>query len=364
MLRPRHCTGSVGLLPRQSSAPARIQPYAFHRMRRAGLARQPVFARLETQLQNIRPRLGRMPAAPSRSAKFEDARQPAERTRTSGGDGSADGCNENACFALFSASVPVAANAPASIPRSRNMPPILIASMPISNGSGPTPVLRRDSHSPRDPWWRAPQNTAASSRAAVARGTTAGSGGLSIACSGPGPVPRILPCAGQRPNGGLSGVSGTYNTVCVRTCDGASSSRARSPPMRAASATDEKPVRTPPGRRVDACFSTAIPASDSQHAVSVTQPAYNLVCPTRSIPQAWTTAAVAASRESWCIRLKNIDDTTVEQGDIVVNAQRATAIVAAAYRRPRAADPCPLLSGAPPARAAQGRCKAAAARAH
>ena len=126
---------------------------------------------------------------------------------------------------------------------------------------------------------------------------------------------------GDAPN---SMPSGTFRTICVRTCDGfyypisAATSSARF-------AEDEKACRAScPATEVQ-LYSHRNPGEGINEAVSVsTQQPYT------ALPNAFRyrtaldqTCSCRRPGESWSQALKNIDDPTVEQGDIVVNDQRA-----------------------------------------
>ena len=123
---------------------------------------------------------------------------------------------------------------------------------------------------------------------------------------------------------GASMPNGTYRTVCVRTCDGFyyPISAAASP---ARFAEDEKACRQScPAAEVQ-LYSHRNPGEDINQAVSVsTQQPYT------ALPNAFRyrtafdqSCSCKRAGESWSQALKNIEDTTVEQGDIVVNDQRA-----------------------------------------
>jgi hypothetical protein len=118
--------------------------------------------------------------------------------------------------------------------------------------------------------------------------------------------------------------SGTFRTICVRTCDGfyypisAATSSARF-------ADDEKACRAScPATEVQ-LYSHRNPGESINEAVSVsTQQPYT------AMPNAFRyrtaldqTCSCRRPGESWSQAMKNIDDPTVEQGDIVVNDQRA-----------------------------------------
>jgi hypothetical protein len=123
---------------------------------------------------------------------------------------------------------------------------------------------------------------------------------------------------------GMSAPSGSYRTICVRTCDGFyyPVSYATNP---ARFAEDEKVCRQScPAAEVQ-LFSHRNPGEDINQAVSV-----NSQQPYTALPNAFRyrtaldqSCSCRRPGETWAQTLKNIDDTTVEQGDIVVNDQRA-----------------------------------------
>ena len=122
----------------------------------------------------------------------------------------------------------------------------------------------------------------------------------------------------------MSGPGGTYRTICVRTCDGFyypvsyAASPARFP-------EDEKICRQScPAAEVQ-LYSHRNPGEDINQAVSVSSQQ-----PYTSLPNAFRyrtaldqSCSCRRAGETWAQTLKNIDDNTVEQGDIVVNDQRA-----------------------------------------
>ena len=122
----------------------------------------------------------------------------------------------------------------------------------------------------------------------------------------------------------MSAPSGTYRTVCVRTCDGFyyPVSYATNP---ARFAEDEKVCRQScPAAEVQ-LYSHRNPGEDINQAVSV-----NGQQPYTALPNAFRyrtsldqSCSCRRPGETWSQALKNIEDTTVEQGDIVVNDQRA-----------------------------------------
>jgi hypothetical protein len=118
--------------------------------------------------------------------------------------------------------------------------------------------------------------------------------------------------------------SGTFRTVCVRTCDGFFY------PISAATnpgrfAEDEKACRQSCPAADVQLYSHRNPGEDINQAVSVSSQQ-----PYTALPNAFRyrtaldqSCSCRRPGESWSQALKNIEDPTVEQGDIVVNDQRA-----------------------------------------
>jgi hypothetical protein len=121
-----------------------------------------------------------------------------------------------------------------------------------------------------------------------------------------------------------SAPSGTFRTVCVRTCDGFYY------PISAATnpgrfAEDEKTCRQSCPAADVQLYSHRNPGEDINQAVSVAgqQPYTALPNAFRYRTALDQSCSCRRPGESWSQALKNIEDTTVEQGDIVVNDQRA-----------------------------------------
>jgi hypothetical protein len=278
----------------------------------------PVCARLETQLQTF----DRGSADAGRAEqvrKFEDAaagqqneldRQEATARRM--------GCNENAFFALFSGGQPQQCgplNSKISQMRAN-----------LDRINADLERLRSDSGPERDGQRRAilvalsQNNCGQQYRAAVAAAPPPRSGGLFESLFGPGPGSILAPGG----DSGWSAPGGTYRTVCVRTCDGFFY-----PISFATNASrfgdDEKSCqKSCPAAEVQ-LYSHRNPGEDINQAVSVngSQP-YTALPNAFKYRQSWdNSCSCRKSGESWAQTLKNMDDTTVEQGDIVVNEQRA-----------------------------------------
>jgi hypothetical protein len=127
---------------------------------------------------------------------------------------------------------------------------------------------------------------------------------------------------GAPPTGGFS-PAGSYRTICVRTCDGFyyPISYATTPNR---FAEDEQKCRQSCPAAEATLFAYPNPGGDVTQALSISGQAYT------SLPNAFRyrqavdpNCSCRHPGESWSQALKNIDDPTVEQGDIVVNEQRA-----------------------------------------
>ena len=116
----------------------------------------------------------------------------------------------------------------------------------------------------------------------------------------------------------------SYRTVCVRTCDGyffpisyaTNASRF---------AEDEKTCQQSCPATDVQLYTYRNPGEDINQAVSVnTSQPYTALPNAFKYRQAWDNAcSCRKAGESWAQTLKDIDDTTIEQGDIIVNEQRA-----------------------------------------
>jgi hypothetical protein len=127
------------------------------------------------------------------------------------------------------------------------------------------------------------------------------------------------------PNDGAP--SGTFRTVCVRTCDGYYFPISYST-MANHFADDERTCqRLCPAAEV-ALYSYRNPGEDMQQAVSTSGQPYTAL-PTAFHYRKEFTAACSCRRpgQSWADALKNADDsTTLESGDIIVTDQKAKAL--------------------------------------
>ena len=127
--------------------------------------------------------------------------------------------------------------------------------------------------------------------------------------------------------GGDGAPSGTYRTVCVRTCDGYYFPISYSTVASRFADDEHTCQRLCPASEV-ALYSYRNPGEDMEQAVSVSGQPYT------ALPNAFRyrkefTAACSCRKpgQSWADALKNADDsTTLESGDIVVTDQNAKAL--------------------------------------
>ncbi|AMN41609.1 DUF2865 domain-containing protein [Rhodoplanes sp. Z2-YC6860] len=338
----------------QQAAPPQVSQGG---MSQGGMSQgNPVCARLETQLQTFdrgsadqgrAEQLGKFEAAAASQQAEIDRQEDAARRM---------GCNESNFFALFSGG------------RSQQCGPLnsKISQMRanLDRINADLERLREDPAPERDAQRRAilvalsQNNCGAQYRAAVAANPPARSGGFFDTLFGPGPGTAIAPPGADA---GFAAPGGTYRTVCVRTCDGFFY------PISFAT----NPSRFPEDEKIcqNSCPATEVqlfthknPGEDINQAVSV-----NGNQPYTSLPnafkyrQAWdNNCSCRKTGESWAQTMKGVDDPTVEQGDIVVNEQRAKQL----SQPPRGSVPgkpvaAPATRTAPP-RSAQPAAPAAA----
>src|SRR5205085_11780740 len=127
------------------------------------------------------------------------------------------------------------------------------------------------------------------------------------------------------PGGDLGSMSGTYRTVCVRTCDGAyfpvsfATVQARFP-------DDEKTCKALCPATEATLFSYRNPGEDINQAVSISGQPYS------ALPNAFKfrtefnpSCACKAAGQTWSDALKSVDDKALveQQGDIIVTEESA-----------------------------------------
>jgi hypothetical protein len=274
----------------------------------------PVCVRLESQLQTF-DRSTNDPARVDQVRRYEEAarNQQAEIDRQEAAAQRA-GCSNNSFFVLFSRQPAQCGPLNAKIQQMRANLDGLHAELERMRGAS-APEREGQRHAILVALSQ--NNCGPQYRAAAA--TPPQSGNLFERLFGPGPNTITTP--DNNPN--YAAPAGTYRTLCVRTCDGYyyPISFATSPEH---FADDEKACqRSCPASEV-MLFSHRNPGEDVSQAVSNSGQLYS------SLPNAFRYRQVVDNAcscrhpgESWAQALKNVDDNTVEQGDIVVNEQRA-----------------------------------------
>jgi hypothetical protein len=280
----------------------------------------PFCGRLEAQLQAF-DRSGNDAGRADQLRKFEEAaaKQQAEVDRQEMVAQRA-GCEKNSFFVLFSSNQATCGPLTKKIQQMRDNLDRIQADIERLRGD---PAPEREGQRRAIVVALAQNNCGQQYQQQVAATPPARSGGLFETLFGP--KSGFTPGEGSSPDApNATGPSGTFRTVCVRTCDGFyyPISAAATP---ARFAEDEKACRQScPAAEVQ-LYSHRNPGETMNEAVSVaTQQPYT------ALPNAfrYRTALDPActckrAGETWSQALKNIDDTTVEQGDIVVNDQRA-----------------------------------------
>lgn len=277
----------------------------------------PMCARLETQLQAFdRGNADISRADQVRKYEEAEAKQQSEITRE---EASAQrmGCQQNSFFVLFSGQQAQCTPVKAKIQQMRNN---------LEQIQSELERLRNDAEPDVRGGQRraimvalAQNNCGAQYQAAVAAASPPRSGGILESLFG-SRTGTVIPPDTQP---GFSAPGGTYRTICVRTCDGYyyPISYAASP---ARFAEDEKACRQSCPASEVALYMYRNPGETVDQAVSTNGAPYT------ALPTAFryrqTVDPNCSCRhvgESWSQALKNVEDTGVEQGDIIVNEQRA-----------------------------------------
>ena len=274
----------------------------------------PNCARLETQLQAF-DRSAADPARGDQVRRFEDAanNQQAEIDRQQA-TARRLGCENNNFFVLFSGQPQQCGPLNAKIQQMRaNLDRIQSDLERLHAGSG---APERDGQRRAILVALAQNNCGQQYRAAVTSAQPA-RGGLFESLFGPGTI--------FNPGGDGAGWSsgGSYRTICVRTCDGYyyPISFATAPGR---FAEDEQACqRSCPAAEV-MLFAHRNPGEDVSQAVSTSGQLYSTLPNAFRYRQAFDKSCSCRNPgETWAQAMKSIEDNTVEQGDIVVNAERA-----------------------------------------
>jgi Protein of unknown function (DUF2865) len=133
--------------------------------------------------------------------------------------------------------------------------------------------------------------------------------------SGPGTI--VNPNVPEAPEGN------TFRTVCVRTCDGFFFPISYST-VPSKFADDEKVCHAMCPASEVALYSHRNPGQDVSQAISTTGRAYSDLPNAFAYRKAFNpSCSCKPAGQTWADALKNLDDTTVERGDIIVNEERA-----------------------------------------
>jgi hypothetical protein len=146
------------------------------------------------------------------------------------------------------------------------------------------------------------------------------SGGFFESLFGPGPRSIFAPSDSSP---GWSSPGGSYRTICVRTCDGFFWPISFATDQSRFQEDERSCQRSCPAADV-ALYSHRNPGEDVSQAVSMSGQLYSTLPNAFKYRQAFdNTCSCRAPGETWAHALRNVEDATLEQGDIVVNEERA-----------------------------------------
>jgi hypothetical protein len=311
--------------PPQAAPPGQTAPPA-------QAASSPICARLEGQLAGVNAGAND-PARADQIKRAEDAvaQQQADLDRTTA-QAHRSGCESEGFFALFSGLSPQCGPLTSKIQQMRgNLDHMMSDLEQLKSGSADQDGQRRALIG------LLAQNNCGSQYAAAA--VTSGPRGFFDALFGGGTI--VNP-------GGDGAPSGTYQTICVRTCDGFyfpisyTAVPGRFP-------EDERACQRLCPATEAALYMFHNPGEDVNQAVSTAGLSYTAL-PTAFLYRKQVVAGCSCRRpgQSWADALKNADDSsTIQSGDIVVTDQKAKALSQPPQSAP--AKPGATPSPAPPA---------------
>jgi uncharacterized protein DUF2865 len=227
------------------------------------------------------------------------------------------GCGNNSFFVLFSGEPAACGPLNARIQQMRANLDTMQADLARIQGGGVN--AERDSQRRAILGALAQNNCGQQYNAAVAAATPQPRGSLFESLFGRNET--VISPGGSAPNWSVP--SGSYRTICVRTCDGfyypisfaADSSRF---------AEDEKVCRRSCPAAEVMLFAHRNPGEDVSQAVSIGGQLYSTLPNAFKYRQAFDNGCSCRQPgESWAKALRGVDDGTVERGDIVVNEDRA-----------------------------------------
>jgi hypothetical protein len=309
-----------------------------------GAAVNPMCPRLEAQLASIDRGGGGDPARDDQIRRYQDAaaKQQGELDRVTA-QAKRMGCDSSGFFSLFSGQSAQCGPVNNQIQQMRGNLDQITISLERLRGGGPGGGGSDRDNQRRSVLLALAQNNCGSQYANAARGS---GNFLDNLFGNNNPNPSVAPADSGPP-------SGTYRTVCVRTCDGFyfPISFATVPSR---FTDDERTCKSLCPAAEASLFSYRNPGEDMNSAVSTNGQPYS------SAPNAFRyrtefnpSCSCKAAGQTWSDALKNIDDkTSVEQGDIIVTEERAKKMSQApakvspvAQRKGTAAN----AAGAPPA---------------
>jgi uncharacterized protein DUF2865 len=277
----------------------------------------PYCARLESQLASF-DRSAADPSNVEQARRYEEAigkqqveidQQQALARRT--------GCGKNSFFVLFSGEPAACGPLNAKIQQMRANLDTMQADLARIQGGGAN--AERDSQRRAIVVALAQNNCGQQYSAAAAVATPQPRAGLFDSLFGRNEPPAGA--GGNAPNWSVP--SGSYRTICVRTCDGFyyPISFAADPSR---FAEDEKVCRRSCPAAEVMLFAHRNPGEDVNQAVSLSGQLYPTLPNAFKYRQAFDNGCSCRQPgESWAKALKGVEDSTVERGDIVVNEDRA-----------------------------------------
>ena len=297
-----------------------------------GYSGNPMCPRLEAQLSSIDRGGGTGdPARDDQIRRYQDAatRQQSELDRVTN-QAKRMGCDSSGFFSLFSGQSAQCGPVNTQIQQMRsNLDQINSSLAQLRGNPGPDRDNQR-----RSVLMALAQNNCGPQYAAMLQ-QQPGPGGFLNNLFGGNPNPNA-------PNADVGPQSGTYRTVCVRTCDGAYFPISfATVPQRFAD--DERTCKAECPATDAALYAYRNPGEDMNQAVSTSGAPYTALPNAFRYRQEFTpTCACKAAGQTWTDALKNVDDKAIaeQQGDIIVTEESAKKMA-----RPQQA-PLPKTAGA------------------
>jgi len=306
-----------------------------------GASGNPVCARLEMQLSTIDRGTGTGdPAKDEQIRRYQDsqARQQAELDRVSA-QAKRMGCESSGFFSIFNQQPAQCGPLNNQIQQMRGNLDQITTSLERLRSGGLGGADRENQR--RSVLTALAQNNCGPQYAAAARDPNQGGFLGGIFNSNPNPAQP----------GDLGSMSGTYRTVCVRTCDGAyfpvsfATVPARFP-------DDEKTCKALCPAAEAALYAYRNPGEDMNQAVSTSGQLYTALPTAFKFRAAHDPAcSCKAAGQSWSEALKSVDDKSQleQQGDIIVTEESAKKMQQRATQSKGAQPPQPGKKGAAPA---------------